>query len=90
VIVAVATVMILLCGKKEPPKHVQEEKLSPQQELNKSIGSLIGIVTLVVYFLISFATGAWYITWLIFPLSGAVKGLVKAILDLKEARKYES
>ena len=41
---------------------------------------------LAVYFVLSFSTGAWYITWLIFPIMGAVQGLVKAIIDLKEAK----
>ena len=30
------------------------------------------------------------ITWVIFPLLGAVEGLVKAIMDLKEANEYEN
>ena len=44
----------------------------------------------MAFFVISIITGAWYITWLIFPLAGAVKGLVNAILDLKEAKDYEN
>ena len=86
VIVAVATVMMILCSKKEAPETAQPETLTPHQELKKSISTLIGAVALVVYFIVSFTTGAWYITWLIFPIAGAVKGLVKAILDLKEAK----
>ena len=66
------------------------EANSPRQELRKSISSLLGILTLIVYLVVSFLTGAWYITWLIFPLSGAVKGLIKAILDLKEALNHEN
>lgn len=88
-IAAVATVMVLLCAKKEPPKSAQQEILSPQQELKKSISELIGVTAVVIFFVVSFMTNAWYITWLIFPIAGAVKGLVKAILDLKEAEKHE-
>jgi hypothetical protein len=68
----------------------QEEVSSPRQTLHDSVKSLMGILTLVIYLGISFATGAWYITWLIFPLSGAIKGLIKAILDLKEAVDHEN
>lgn len=93
-IVAVATVMIILGAKKEPETEAQketgEESLTPQQELKKSISKLISVIALVVFFIISFLTGAWYITWLIFPIAAAVKGLVNAILDLKEADKYEN
>lgn len=59
-------------------------------KLRKSIESIIWAVGLAVYFIISFATGAWYITWLVFPITGAVQGLVIAILDYKEAVKNEA
>ena len=51
---------------------------------------MIWAIGFALYFLISFATGAWMITWVIFPLIGAVQGLVNAILDLKEANEYEN
>ena len=90
-LVAAATAVMLM---NKTPSHdedpSQEEVPSPRQSLLESISSLTGLVTLIVYLGISFATGAWYITWLIFPLSGAVKGLIKAILDLKEAVDHEN
>ena len=92
-IAAVATVLIMLGAKKASEEEEKESKsanLTPQQELKKSITKLIGAITLVVYLIVSFLTRAWHITWLIFPIGGAVKGLVSAILDLKEAKKYES
>lgn len=59
-------------------------------KLRKNIGSVIWSIGLAVYFIISFATNAWYITWLVFPITGAVQGLVIAILDYKEAVEYEA
>lgn len=85
-LVAVATVLIILGKKKSDDseeKHT-EKKASPRQELDKSVGTLIWTIGLAVYFIVSFITGAWYITWIIFPLIGAVQGLVKAIMDVKE------
>lgn len=91
-IVAVATVAII--QNQEPDEDEEQshhrEADSPRQELRKGLSSLLGILTLIVYLTVSFLTGAWYITWLIFPLSGAVKGLIKAILDLKEALNHEN
>lgn len=90
-IVAVATVAIVMAGKKESDEEEQEPTVSaPRQELDKSIRALVSIATLAVYLILSFTTGAWFITWLIFPISGAVKGLIKAVLDLKEAAEYEN
>lgn len=88
-IVAVATVLMILGAKKETPQDTRQEyePASPGSELRKSIGSFIWAIGLAVYFILSFTTFAWHITWVIFPIIAAVNGLVKAILDLKEANK---
>lgn len=84
--VAVATVLMILSGKgaanAAPPA---ENRMTPQYELRRSVKSIIWTVGLCAYFVLSFATHAWYITWLIFPITGAVQGLVIACMDLKEA-----
>lgn len=84
-IVAVATALCILTGKKDDPACPSSTDNSPKKALKQSIGSCIWVLALTAYFIVSFATGAWYITWVIFPLSGAVQGLVNACLDLKEA-----
>lgn len=53
-------------------------------KLRKSINGLITTLTLVLYFVISFATMAWYITWVIFPLSAAIQNVIKACFELKD------
>jgi len=69
----------------------QSEHLSAdKQKVRKSIAKLIWAVGLAIYFLFSFATNAWYISWLIFPIIGAVQGLTTAIMDLKEAMEHET
>ncbi len=85
-IVAVATVLMILGDTKEDEKDSE----SKESELEKSIGNLIWAIGLAAYFAVSFLTQAWHITWVIFPITGAVKGLIKAILDLKEAMKHEN
>lgn len=82
---AVATVLIILGAKKET-ENADVEPGTPQSALAKSINGLIWAIGLAIYFLVSFLTGAWYITWVIFPITAAVQGLVKAILDLKEGK----
>lgn len=78
-IVAAATVLLVLFRRK-----AEEPASGHGKSMKKSINSLISTIGLVLYFIVSFATGAWYITWLIFPIIGAVNGLVNACLDLKE------
>ena len=86
-LVAAATYLMIISKKKGNDAPEQEAApAEPKNELHESINSLIWAIGLAVYFIVSFATGAWYITWVIFPLIGCVQGLVKACIDLKEAK----
>lgn len=90
-LVAAATVMMILNQKKSAKEPTTEEfRTSPRHELHKSVNSFIWAIGLAIYFILSFATSAWYITWIIFPITASVQGLVKACMDLKEASKYEN
>lgn len=89
-IVAVATVAIIVAGGNgKSQKKDDNRPLTPRQELRKSVKSMIRILGLALYLILSFSTGAWYITWVIFPLIGAVQGLVIACMDLAEVKEYE-
>lgn len=95
VICAVASVLIILGSKKHTAEEREEHctrtvEETPEDALKRSVRRLVTILGVVAYFIISFATGAWHITWVIFPLMGAVSGLVNACLDLKEAKKNEN
>ena len=90
IMIAAATALIILSSNgAEESKQEKTSRIEPKTELGKAIKSVSGIVTLCIYLGISFYSGAWHITWLVFPISGAIEGLVKAILDLKEASKNE-
>ena len=86
-VVGIATALIVIAGKGETGESSREtpREMTPKSSLKKGISSLVWAVGLGIYFLLSFSTGAWYITWIIFPILGAVEGLIKAIVDLKEA-----
>ena len=90
--VAVATAFMMLGSpsKGSPEESPAPKVSSPNQELWNSIHTLIEVLTLVAYFLVSFLTGAWRVTWLIFVIGCALNGLVKAILDLKECVSHEN
>lgn len=89
-LVACATYLMLITGKKdtddEEIENSENVKCDPHYALKESIGNIIWITGLIAYFLISFSTGAWYITWLIFPIMACARGLSDAIIDLKEAK----
>ena len=88
VIVAIATLLLLTFRDNKKEKKATEEKKVTQTStsnsgLEKSIKKLMRTVALVLFFLVSFATGAWVVTWLIFPIEKALEGVVCAALDLK-------
>ena len=86
-LVACATYLMIITGKKENDDDDEENpEISPSRQLKKSIENLIWAIGLAVYLIVSFLTGAWYITWIIFPMLGGIEGLVNAIIDLKGAK----
>ncbi len=91
--VAVGVALSVIAGKSEPRDEDADEafpgKRSPREELKKSIGALVWALGLCAYFILSFTTFAWHITWVIFPIIAAVQGLINACIDLKEAVKHE-
>ncbi len=90
ILVAAATVLILMSRQPEPSESErQEAPASPREELRRSINSLLGILSVLSYLILSALTGGWLICILIFPIVSALKGLIKAILDLKEEHAHE-
>ena len=61
-----------------------------KKQRSKTLGGIIWTLGTALYFIVSFATNAWYVTWVIFLITGAVQGLVNAIFDLMEANTYEN
>lgn len=85
--VAVATMLMVATGNSRKQGGDEGQNTvppTPRQRLRGSIMAAVNALGLVVYFLVSFATHAWYITWLIFVITAALNGLVGACMDLKE------
>lgn len=98
VIVGLATGLIIYYGMTKPKYQkiddtlVEEfkewkSKSTEQNSMFKAISSVIWLITVAIYMLISFATGAWHITWILFLIASAVTSIVKAIFDYKKAGK---
>lgn len=85
IMVAAATYNIISSKKDADAKEAFRD--AQEHPLKESVGKIIWLVGLIAYFSISFTTGAWYITWLIFPIMACARGLSDAIIDLKEASK---
>ena len=88
IMIATATVMLIYNNMTRLVKDDDEEE---EEERNlppaiRAVNSVITAITLVVYLALSFITGAWHITWVIFIISAVAKKLVKAIFELKEVQ----
>lgn len=93
-VVALATVLMVLGGKKDREEKKEQttalaEPLTPQQELNKSVNTMIWAIGLALYFILSFATGAWHVTWIIFPLIKAVQGLAGVLMGNDSKAEFQ-
>ena len=56
------------------------EKNTLYQSITKVMWSCITIL----YFIVSFLTMAWHITWIIFLIGSAIQGIIRAIFELKK------
>lgn len=84
VLVAVATVMMILNAKKEEQEQKERKKEDTRSPLQKSVSSMLWAIGLAVYFILSFSTGHWHITWVIFPILGALDNLLMELVQHKE------
>ncbi len=94
IFIAVAT-GLLIYNNMSKPRYIKKDDTmmddfkewktqnNERKQAMKSIKSALWSITVVLYFIVSFSTGAWYITWVIFLLGGAVESIIKAIFDLK-------
>lgn len=86
VMIAFATCLIIYRGAMYS-NNTSKPTLTPKNETKansvfKILSSVLGILTVIIYLLISFITGAWYITWIIFLIFGLVKAIIKLFFVL--------
>lgn len=66
------------------PKFEKTKEDEKQDKIVKQINDIIGGIGVAIYFIVSFITMAWHITWVIFIIIGLVEQIVKLIFMLKE------
>lgn len=92
--IAVATGLLIYNGKTKIRYHKTQDTMvedfkewqeakSERTSLRKSLSSALWSLGVVVYLIVSFATGAWHITWVIFLILAAIDNIIKACFDLK-------
>ncbi|NLI54305.1 MAG: hypothetical protein GX417_08245 [Clostridiales bacterium] len=93
--VAVATALLIYNGVtreryvKADDTMVEEFKEWKQnnKQKDKAVGAIVGsfwLIAVCVYIVVSFLTGAWHITWIIFLIAAAVASMIRGIFMLKQ------
>ena len=94
VIVAIAT-GLLIYNNMTKPKHYKESDTMVEEfrewqsdtqgrrQMRGAISSALWSLILVLYFIISFTTGAWHVTWVIFIIGGVIESFINIFSALK-------
>ena len=82
-IIGVATGLIIYTCMTMPSKHSEERKMKKNPLLHGII-SIVALITVCIYLLVSFTTMAWHITWIIWIIFAIIVKVIKLVFDLKE------
>lgn len=88
-LVAVATGIIIYNSIMYGKKKVKSEEQKKQERQLNLISEAVILVGIVLYFLLSFLTRAWYITWVIYIIIPAVIIIIKIFFSFKDKKEEE-
>ncbi len=79
-------------SKKENADMVEEYKQEKymnnrDKAIMGAVSSIIWTMALVLYFIISFTTGAWYITWITFLIAGCLQSVAALWISLRKDKR---
>ncbi len=95
ILIAIATGLIVY-NSMSKPKYLKKDQTVVEEfkewkansieknALYKSICGAMWSIIVVIYFIISFMTMAWHITWIIFLIGSAIQGIIHAIFELRK------
>jgi len=63
-------------------KAVKTKEEDKKNELIKQIESILGLITTIIYLILSFTTMAWHITWLIWIIYALIDEIIKLLFAL--------
>jgi len=71
-------------------KESKKEKSEKRNTIEKQVNGIVDILVLIVYLCVSFLTGAWAITWIIFIVGVLINAIVKLIFAIKGDKKEDT
>lgn len=84
-IIAIATAIIIYVSimYKDDGSYEPKEPSDSEKSTLKTIESIVSLAIVALYFIISFATKAWYITWVLFIILPLINEIIKLIFKLR-------
>ena len=82
-IIAVGVGVIIFSSMVFKEENQEQQPLTKEQKIQKQISEITAAAVLVIYLLISFLTGAWHITWILWVVYAIIKQIIKLIFILK-------
>lgn len=95
---ACATGLLVYDYMSKPTYHAKDETMVEEfrawsstnkrlKQTREAVSSALWTVTVAIYLLVSFNTGAWHISWVIFLIAAAVQSLITLLFNLKAKDK---
>lgn len=81
---AIATSLIVYSSIKYKSEKENEKEEKNENPIVSQVCGIIALVGVITYLIISFLTGAWHISWIIFIIMGLCCAIAKLIFSLKE------
>lgn len=86
---AIATGLLIYNGIYYNRESTEEKKIK-NNTLCKQVISIVDTIGVTIYLVVSFATMAWHITWILFLILGIVDEIIKLLFNLKEVDKEDT
>ena len=94
IMVAVATGLLIYNNMTKPRYEKESDSMieefrewksenKERKNMRSAISSALWTTIIVIYFIVSFSTGAWYITWVIFIIGAAIESFINIFINLK-------
>jgi len=94
-IVAIATAILVYTAAAYPKYQKTDDTLveefkewnssqKKKKSIQASVNTIVWMTILVLYFLISFTTMAWHITWIMFLIGACAQAIVNLLFELKD------
>ncbi|SHH64297.1 hypothetical protein SAMN02745823_00593 [Sporobacter termitidis DSM 10068] len=93
-LIAAATGLLIYNGMTKP-KFVKQDTMveefkqwqtgsQEQKALRNAIHTALWTITIAIYFIVSFSTGAWHLSWIIFLVTVAIQAIINAAFAFKK------